>query len=70
MPLLRNIKKLKSICQGWYRFLFGKRSEMAQNRLSICMQCRERKGYFCGVCWCELHAKAEVKDEACPKGYW
>lgn len=70
MPILRNFKKLRSIALGWYRFLFGKRSEMANTRILICLECRERKGYFCGVCWCELHAKTEVQDEECPKKYW
>jgi hypothetical protein len=70
MPILRNLKKLRSICLGWYRFLFAKRSDMAKVRMSFCLSCRERRAFFCGVCWCELHAKTEVEEEECPKKYW
>lgn len=58
------------IIQGWWKFLFFKRSELAKERLKICFQCPFRKIVFCGVCGCELHAKAELEDEECPKGYW
>lgn len=34
------------------------------------MDCKFRKGYFCGECWCEIHAKAEIEEEECPKGLW
>ena len=61
--------KLRSICIGWYRYLFAKRSEKAQLRIDICGVCQFKKGRFCGVCFCELHAKAESDDD-CPKGYW
>lgn len=62
--------KILNILKGWYRFLFAKRSQMAKDRLTICFQCTQRKGIFCGVCGCELHAKAEVEQEECPKGLW
>lgn len=62
--------KLRSICIGWWRFLFAKRSEMAKKRVFLCKGCQFKKGYFCSVCWCEIHAKAEVEDEKCPMGYW
>lgn len=50
--------------------MFTKRSQMAKDRLSICFQCTQRRGIFCGVCGCELHAKAEVEEDECPMGYW
>lgn len=62
--------KLYYILKGWFRFLFAKRSQMAKDRLQICFQCTQRRGVFCGACGCELHAKAEVDEEECPKGLW
>ena len=56
---------LFNIIKGWYRFLFKKRSEMAIDRLKVCKSCDLRKGRFCSVCWCELDAKAEVREEDC-----
>lgn len=64
------MRKLKNIITGWYRFLFKKRSIMANQRLNICLTCKYRKGIFCSECGCELHAKAEAPDEHCPKGKW
>jgi hypothetical protein len=58
------------IIKGWYRFLFKPQSEMAKKRLAICKVCDLRQGKFCGVCWCELDAKAELEEEKCPKGKW
>lgn len=59
-----------NIIKGWIRFLFYKRSQMAKDRLLLCSDCRYRKGMFCSKCGCELHAKAEIAEEDCPKGYW
>ena len=67
------MKKLLAIIKGWYRFLFRKKSQMAKIRLSICNDCKFRKGRFCGVCWCELDALAELSEDEggeCKKGYW
>lgn len=55
--------KIKSIITGWYRFLFRKKSAMAAERIEICKTCDKRRGYFCGVCWCELDALAELFPE-------
>jgi hypothetical protein len=52
--------KLRSICLGWWRFLFNKRTKMSQDRIDICMDCELRKGRFCGVCYCELDALATL----------
>ena len=46
--------------------MFAKRSEMAKERLEICFECDKRKGIVCGICLCELHAKAEIPEEQCP----
>lgn len=64
------MSRVINMIKGWYRLLFAKRSQMAKDRLTICFECTQRKGYFCGVCGCELHAKAEVEEEECPKGKW
>lgn len=57
------VKQLISICKGWYRLLFGKRSELSRDRLSVCSICELRKGRFCGVCWCELDALSELTQD-------
>jgi hypothetical protein len=62
--------KLWHIIKGWAIFIFAKRSDMASARLTICFQCPFRSGIFCGKCGCELHAKAEVKEEECPENKW
>lgn len=64
------MRKLFNICKGWFLFLFAKRSQMAKDRLEICFSCHFRKGIFCGGCGCELHAKAEIEEEDCPKEIW
>lgn len=64
------MRKLFNIAKGWYLFLFAKRSQMAKERLKICFECELRKGIVCGVCFCELHAKAEIEQEECPKDKW
>lgn len=43
---------------------------MADQRLKICLECPFRAGIFCRECGCELHAKAEIPEEYCPKGKW
>lgn len=50
--------------------MFLPASPMAKARLKICRNCEFRKGRFCGECYCELDAKAEVEWEECPKGKW
>lgn len=57
---------LGNVIKGWYRFLFKKRSALANSRLSVCKDCELRKGVFCSVCGCELHAKASLIEEKCP----
>lgn len=55
--------KIISICKGWYRLLFKKRSQLSKDRLAICWTCELRKGRFCGVCFCELDALSELTEE-------
>ncbi len=62
--------KFGRIVKGWWLLFFGKRTEAADKRLLVCMTCPFRKGYFCGECWCELHAKSMIEEEECPKGFW
>lgn len=62
--------KILRIIKGWFIFLFGKRTQQASDRIVICLDCKFRKGYFCSICGCELHAKASLEEEECPKGFW
>jgi hypothetical protein len=62
--------KILNIIKGWFLFLFAKRTEQAKERIIICLDCKFRKGYFCGVCGCEIHAKSMLEEEECPKGFW
>lgn len=36
----------------------------------ICRGCPERRGAFCSVCKCLLHAKINLSAEKCPLGKW
>lgn len=58
--------KLYRIIKGWMIFLFRPKSQMAIARLDACLKCPHRRGRFCGICWCELDAKAEIEEEHCP----
>lgn len=64
------LSKIRSFFIGWFTLLFKKRSSMTNERLETCWKCNERKGYFCGQCGCELHAKASSKEETCPLDKW
>ena len=64
------MRKLYNIAKGWFIFLFYKRSQMSKTRLAICWDCPYRLGVFCNDCGCELHAKSEIEEEECPKGFW
>jgi len=64
------MKKLYNIFKGWYKFIFKKRSQMAKDRLLVCSICPIRYKSLCTACGCEIHAKAEVEEEECPRGYW
>lgn len=50
--------------------MFKPQSPMAKARLLICRKCKFRRGPVCGVCFCQLEAKAEVEWEECPAGFW
>jgi hypothetical protein len=45
-------------------------------RIKICRTCEfndwrnNNKRLWCGECGCFVPAKARVKDEKCPKGFW
>lgn len=63
MSLRKTLSYLGKIILGWYRFIFKERSEMAKERLKACKPCKLRAGKFCGVCWCELDAMAELTED-------
>lgn len=58
--------KTRSIIKGWFRFMFMKRSPMAQARLNVCFDCPFNKYWICTKCGCPLFAKAESEEEHCP----
>lgn len=64
------MRKLYNVLKGWFIFIFYKRSELANQRLKICFRCPYRFAVVCEICGCELHAKASLDDEECPKGFW
>jgi hypothetical protein len=61
---------LSRIAIGWYKKIFKPMSPMGKYRYGYCLDCEEKKGPVCGVCYCVLKAKVEVEDEQCPKGKW
>jgi len=58
------------IILGWWFWLFNRNNHLAKERLPICVDCDDRKGFKCGVCGCPLQAKSRVRDEHCPKFKW
>lgn len=59
-----------SIILGWWYWITNYNNWLAQDRLKYCSPCKYRKGMLCGECGCVLQAKARLKEEECPKGFW
>jgi len=55
-------------------FLPKEKYEYWRKRRDICKNCEYNKWIlnklFCSICKCFIPAKAMVKDEKCPKGFW
>ena len=63
------------IIKGWFYRITHKNKELVNKRLKICNTCKYRTQitkniYVCSICWCELKAKASIKDEKCVIGKW
>lgn len=61
---------IKNIVIGWWRRIFKKNNELANKRLAICKNCPNNLHGWCGLCGCNLKAKARVEDEICHDGKW
>ena len=72
------MNKIKEIAISWWRAEnpTKEQSIIAQNRLSICMECDSRNesvvfGFVCGKCGCPLGKKIFSPDvNGCPLGKW
>jgi len=72
------MNKIKEIAISWWRAENPTKaqSELAQNRLSICMGCDSRResvvfGFVCGECGCPLGKKIFTpKMGSCDLGKW
>jgi hypothetical protein len=72
------MNKIKEIAVSWWRAEnpTKEQSDLAQERLAICMSCEKRQesivfGYVCGQCGCPLGKKifSEV-EQPCPLNKW
>jgi len=61
---------LGSIILGWWYWITNANNKISKERLSICSVCPIRKGMLCSDCGCVLQAKARLKEEECPRGFW
>ena len=75
------VKKAKNIVKGNAMYAAYKvgalpkdKYEYWRKRRDICKECEYNrwivKRLFCSICGCFVPAKAMVKDEECPKGFW
>jgi len=70
------MNKVKNIAEGWIKYILGGvADEWAKDRVMTCISnnCKmyEDKLYpMCKKCKCHIKAKAVVKSEKCPLGYW
>lgn len=64
------MNKLYRIIMGWWYFLTNQKNEVAQKRLSICVECPYMQSGVCGKCGCVLQAKARIEEEECPDNRW
>jgi len=66
--------KIKNIAKGYTALVTGKKYEFADSRIRICRKCEHnywiKKTLWCSICKCYIPAKANVKDEKCPKDKW
>jgi hypothetical protein len=45
-------------------------TELVEARLAVCSGCPYRNDAQCSICGCYLAAKAGMKSQQCPVGYW
>lgn len=66
--------KGKNIAKGFTSLAMGKKYEFAAGRIKVCRGCEYNywivKTIWCKICKCCIPAKANVKEEKCPKDKW
>lgn len=72
--MFKFLKKIKNIITGWLKKIFNANSELSKKRLEVCDKCPHKvkilRDDYCGLCYCNLHAKSLVEDEICYDGRW
>jgi hypothetical protein len=72
---MKLFSKLKSIIIGTYYNICNKHNDLANWRLPICAECKERINlsqniHLCDQCGCVLESKVRVRIEHCPLNKW
>lgn len=70
--------KIEQIFYGWAMLSFRhlgytpskEQAELAEKRLLICNDCKNRNNNRCELCGCNLAAKTLVKESECPINKW
>lgn len=66
--------KIKNIVKGNVAYVVGIKYEFTDGRVRICQKCDFNywvgRTLWCRICKCFVPAKARVKEEKCPKGFW
>lgn len=71
----RLLNKIKSIILGTYYNICNKHNVLANERLPICNDCKDKitltkNIHLCDQCGCVLESKVRVKIETCPLNKW
>jgi len=75
----KTIKTAKYIAKGFTRLAtdtvhITEKYEFTDSRIRICQKCNKNKwigrSLWCSICKCFIPAKARVKEQHCPKGFW
>lgn len=68
---------ISNIASGWFNHIKDKlgmldkeTKDLAEARLKICDICPRRVKNKCGVCGCQLEAKAKDPNSTCPIKRW
>lgn len=66
--------KAKQIIEGYSNLVTGKKYEFTDDRIRVCQKCEDnywiKRTLWCSICKCYIPAKARVKENLCPKGFW
>lgn len=67
-------KKAQNIAVGYTNLARGRKYEFTDDRIRTCQKCEKNswigKSLWCSICKCFIPAKARVKNEKCPMGFW